>query len=147
MRCFTVAAAPPITFVQTNYATPQTATTVGVAFAAAQTAGDLNVVVVGWDDVVQTVQSVVDTKGNVYSAGGGADGAGRDGDEWIREYRMGRRRARTRSRSRSAGGRPLPTCGIQNRRAQPGDDGGCGGGGVGEFRVGQQRRDNDDQCH
>ena len=65
---FTVTAAPPITFVQTNYATPQGGSTVvGVPFAGAQTAGNLNVVVVGWDDVVQTVQSVVDGKGNVYT--------------------------------------------------------------------------------
>ena len=65
---FTVTAAPPITFVQTNYATPQGGSTVvGVPFAGAQTAGNLNVVVVGWDDVVQTVQSVVDGKGNVYA--------------------------------------------------------------------------------
>ena len=42
-------AASTITYVQSAYANPQTPqTTVNVPFTAAQTAGDLNVVVVGW---------------------------------------------------------------------------------------------------
>jgi chitodextrinase len=57
-----------ITFVQVNSATPQSAsTTVTVPFTKAQTAGNLNVVVVGWNDSTSQVQSVVDSKGNVYS--------------------------------------------------------------------------------
>ena len=56
------------TFVQQNFATPQSTTaTVPVAFTAAQTAGDLNVVVVGWNDTTATVQSVKDSAGNTYS--------------------------------------------------------------------------------
>ncbi|MGB7603108.1 MAG: hypothetical protein WBM24_22595, partial [Candidatus Sulfotelmatobacter sp.] len=44
------------TFVQQNYATPQSPTaTVAVAYTTAQTAGDLNVVVVGWNDTTATV--------------------------------------------------------------------------------------------
>jgi hypothetical protein len=39
---------------------------VTVAYASAQTAGDLNVVVVGWNDSIAHVTSVGDTAGNVY---------------------------------------------------------------------------------
>ena len=56
------------TFVQLNYATPQSpTTTINVPFTKAQSAGDLNVVVVGWNDDVRAVQSVTDTAGNVYA--------------------------------------------------------------------------------
>jgi hypothetical protein len=57
-----------ISFVQVNSATPQTAqTTVSVPYAAPQFTGDLNVVVVGWNDVSHTVSSVKDSEGNVYT--------------------------------------------------------------------------------
>ena len=57
-----------ITYVQGNYATPQSSqTTVSVPFKSAQGAGDLNVVVVGWNDSTSTVASVKDTSGNVYA--------------------------------------------------------------------------------
>ena len=59
---------PTISFVQVNSATPQSAsTTVPVTYAGAQTAGDLNVVAVGWNDATQLVNSVTDSKGNVYT--------------------------------------------------------------------------------
>src|SRR5882724_585821 len=62
------AAASAITFVQVNSAVPQSATnTVTVPFTKAQTAGNLNVVVVGWNDATSLVQSVVDSKGNTYT--------------------------------------------------------------------------------
>ena len=49
-------------------ATPQSPTaTVPVAYPGAQTAGNLNVVVVGWNDTTATVQSVKDSGGNNYS--------------------------------------------------------------------------------
>jgi len=61
-------APPPITFVQVNSATPQTPqTTVTVPFKSAQTAGNLNVVVVGWNDSTAAVSNITDTKGNIYS--------------------------------------------------------------------------------
>jgi hypothetical protein len=41
--------------------------TVPVAFTSAQTAGNLNVVVVGWNDTTATVSSVTDSKGNAYT--------------------------------------------------------------------------------
>ena len=56
-----------IAFVQLNYATPQSSvSTVSVPFKAAQSAGNLNVVVVGWNDTTSRVSSVTDTKGNAY---------------------------------------------------------------------------------
>jgi hypothetical protein len=58
----------PISFVQVASATPQSSpTAVTVAYPSAQTAGDLNVVVVGINDTTTTVQSVQDTAGNVYT--------------------------------------------------------------------------------
>ena len=66
---FTVGTPSTIAFVQTNYATPQSPTaSVSVPFTAAQTAGNLNVVVIGWNDSTRTLQSVTDSKGNVYRA-------------------------------------------------------------------------------
>ena len=61
-------AAATISFVQQASAVPQSAqSTVTAAYTAAQTAGDLNVVIVGWNDTTATVQSVTDTKGNTYA--------------------------------------------------------------------------------
>ena len=61
-------AASTITYVQSAYSAPQTPqTTVNVAYTTAQTAGNLNVVVVGWNDSTATVSSVRDSKGNVYT--------------------------------------------------------------------------------
>jgi hypothetical protein len=58
---------PPIGFVQVAAATPQTASAnVSVTYTAAQTAGDFDVVVVGWNDTVAQVTSVGDSSGNVY---------------------------------------------------------------------------------
>lgn len=57
-----------IGFVQQNSADPQTPqASVAVAYTLAQTAGNLNVVVVGWNDSTATLSSVSDTQGNVYS--------------------------------------------------------------------------------
>ena len=62
-----VSAQASIAFVQVNSATPQTPSlSVAVAYASAQTAGNLNVVVVGWNDAISVVQSVVDSRGNTY---------------------------------------------------------------------------------
>jgi hypothetical protein len=75
----TVSAAVPITvsnsggsanirFVQANYAVPQTPqSTVAVTFPAAQSTGNLNVVVVGWADSTTSVTSVADSRGNLYA--------------------------------------------------------------------------------
>jgi RHS repeat-associated protein len=50
--------------VQTNVVNPSY---VSVSYASAQTAGDLNVVVVGWSDTTAQVTSVTDSAGNAYS--------------------------------------------------------------------------------
>lgn len=56
-----------ISYLQGNYAVPQTPqSVVNVAFAGAQTAGSLNVVVIGWDDATSQVVSVTDNRGNTY---------------------------------------------------------------------------------
>jgi HYDIN/CFA65/VesB-like, Ig-like domain/Cep192 domain 4 len=57
------------TFVQVNGAVPQSTavSTVSVTYTAAQSVGNLNVVVVGWNDTRAVVTSVSDSKGNVYT--------------------------------------------------------------------------------
>ncbi len=56
------------TFVQVKSATPQTASAaVTVTYPVAQTAGNLNVVVVGWNDTTSTVSTVGDSQGNNYA--------------------------------------------------------------------------------
>jgi PKD repeat protein len=60
-------APPPIGFVQVNSATPQSPqSTVLTTFGQAQQPGDLNVVVVGWNESTGNVTSVVDSAGNTY---------------------------------------------------------------------------------
>jgi hypothetical protein len=59
---------PGIKFVQLNDATPQlTLTKVTVTYTAAQGAGALNVVIVGWNDTTSSVVSVTDSLGNNYA--------------------------------------------------------------------------------
>jgi chitodextrinase len=57
---------PPITFVQVNSAVPASGASVAVTYTKAQVVGDLNVVIVGWNDTTATVKSIADTKGNPY---------------------------------------------------------------------------------
>jgi hypothetical protein len=65
---FTYSTTTAISFVQVAAATPQSATqTVAVTYPTAQTAGNLNLVVVGWNDTTATVQSVADSRGNTYT--------------------------------------------------------------------------------
>jgi hypothetical protein len=61
---------PAIAFVQANTgpATIQSLnSSVAVAYGSAQTAGNLNIVVVGWGDTTSSVSSVTDSRGNVYT--------------------------------------------------------------------------------
>jgi hypothetical protein len=54
-------------FVQSNSAVAQTPQPkVIVSFSAAQKAGDLNVVVVGWGNASSQISSISDSKGNLY---------------------------------------------------------------------------------
>jgi hypothetical protein len=65
---FTYNTSVAIGFSQVASATPQTPTaTVNVSYPAAQTLGDLNIVVMGWNDTTSTVQSVKDSAGNTYN--------------------------------------------------------------------------------
>jgi len=59
--------------VQSNSATPQSTSqpTVTVTYTAAQTLGNLNVVVVGWNDSTAIVSSVIDSRGNAYALAAG----------------------------------------------------------------------------
>jgi chitodextrinase len=60
-------AGPSPTFVQQSYATPQTPqSVVHVTYAGAQTAGDTNILAIGWNDMTASIVSVVDSAGNVY---------------------------------------------------------------------------------
>jgi chitodextrinase len=59
--------APGPTFVQQSYATPQTPESVVAAtYVDAETAGDTNIVAIGWNDTTASITSVVDAAGNVY---------------------------------------------------------------------------------
>ena len=65
---FTYQSAVGISFGQVAAATPQSPTaTVAVTFPGAQTAGNLNIVVVGWNDTTSAVTSVNDAAGNSYA--------------------------------------------------------------------------------
>jgi hypothetical protein len=58
----------PIGFAQVAASTPQSAvSTLATSFPGAQTAGNLNVVVVGWNDTTSNVTAVTDSQGNVYT--------------------------------------------------------------------------------
>jgi len=58
---------PGPTFVQQSYATPQTPqSSVSVTYAGAETAGDANILAIGWNDTTASIASVSDTVGNVY---------------------------------------------------------------------------------
>ncbi len=68
---YTTSTGGTIAFVQVNAATPQSASaSVPVTFGVAQTAGNLNIVVVGWNDTTSTVSSVSDSRGNTYTQAG-----------------------------------------------------------------------------
>jgi hypothetical protein len=58
----------PIAFVQLNYAVPSAPSgAVVVSYPATQTAGNLNIVAVGWNDTTSTVSTISDTRGNTYT--------------------------------------------------------------------------------
>jgi chitodextrinase len=55
-----------IAYVQSNWSTPAAGVTTTVPYNSAQTAGNLNVVIVSWNDPTATLISISDTKGNTY---------------------------------------------------------------------------------
>jgi hypothetical protein len=64
---YNAASVGSISFVQVKSTTQTSGTTVAIAYPAAQTAGNLNVVAVMWGDTTSTVSSVTDSKGNSYA--------------------------------------------------------------------------------
>ena len=68
----TTTATTAISYVQGASQNPSTGNSLAATFSAAQAAGDLNVVVVGWADSTTTVSSITDTKGNTYAPAGAA---------------------------------------------------------------------------
>jgi nitrogen fixation protein FixH len=57
-----------ISFVQQNYSVPQAPQSiVSVTYAAAQVAGDTNIVAIGWSDSTSSVTSITDSRNNIYS--------------------------------------------------------------------------------
>jgi hypothetical protein len=53
-------------FVQAAYGDPPSAASIPVRYSGAQTAGNLNVVVIGWNDSTAQVSSIKDSAGNAY---------------------------------------------------------------------------------
>ena len=70
----------PLAFVQVSFAVPQQGAQVTATFAKAQTAGDLNVVAIGWNDATAHITSVTVSVGNPYTLAVGPDRAKRNGD-------------------------------------------------------------------
>jgi chitodextrinase len=59
--------AAAIAFVQQNYATPQSPQSqVSIPYTVSQTAGNTNILVIGWNDTTASITSVTDSAGNVY---------------------------------------------------------------------------------
>jgi hypothetical protein len=57
----------PLAFVQVAASTPQSpASSVTTSYPQSQIAGDLDVVVVGWNDTTSTITGITDTAGNTY---------------------------------------------------------------------------------
>ena len=57
-----------VNLVQVNYKTSTSAaSSLATAYPSAQTAGNLNIVVVGWNDTASAVSSVTDSRGNTYT--------------------------------------------------------------------------------
>ena len=63
----TTAVVAPPAFVQVNSAVPQTnQSTVATTYTAAQTAGNTNILAIGWNNTTSTITAVTDTAGNTY---------------------------------------------------------------------------------
>jgi hypothetical protein len=72
-----------ITYVQGTYTNPLSGNPATATYALAQTAGDLNVVVIGWYDTTSTISSVTDSKGNTYTLAVGPTQMAGDGTNAI----------------------------------------------------------------
>ena len=113
-----------------------------VSYPAAQTLGDMNVVVVGWNDTTATVQSVKDSAGNTYSlAIGPTSGTGLQQSIYYA--------ANIAGGQQYGDGDVQPGGGVSGcaHSGVPGSDGaGCDGRCEREQHECEQRRSDDDQC-
>ena len=64
---YTGSTSAAISFAQLNYKTATSASSLAAAYPSAQTAGNLNIVVVGWNDTTSAVSSITDSRGNTYT--------------------------------------------------------------------------------
>ncbi len=69
---YTYTQSPGISFVQQNFTTKSknSQASVSATYSLAQSAGDLNIVVIGWNDAAATISSVTDSSGNSYALAG-----------------------------------------------------------------------------
>ena len=64
---FTASPLRPPAFLQVNSATPQTnQSSVPVTYTGAQTAGNTNILAIGWNNATSNITSVTDSAGNTY---------------------------------------------------------------------------------
>ena len=66
LLCVSQQAAAQMKFVQVNSAVPTSAATISATYNSAQTAGNMNVVAIGWDSSFITLKTLTDSKGNSY---------------------------------------------------------------------------------
>lgn len=66
LLCASQQAAAQMKFVQVNSAVPTSTATISATYNSAQTAGNMNVVAIGWDSSFITLKTLTDSKGNSY---------------------------------------------------------------------------------
>jgi len=81
-------AAAAINYVQGNDNVADPGTSRSVTFTGAQSAGNLNVIIVSWFNATTTVTSIADTQGNAYTLAVGPTLAPGQGWKWV-ESRCG----------------------------------------------------------
>src|SRR2546430_15581600 len=71
LLCVSQQAAAQMKFVQVNSAVPTSTATISATYNSAQTAGNMNVVAIGWDNPLITPQTLTDNQGNNFKLAGG----------------------------------------------------------------------------
>src|SRR2546429_8611396 len=66
LLCASQQAAAQMKFVQVNSAVPTSTATISAAYNSAQTAGNMNVVAIGWDSSLITLKTPTGSQGNRY---------------------------------------------------------------------------------
>ena len=66
LLCVSQQAAAQMKYVQVNSAVPTSTATISATYNSAQTAGNMNVVAIGWDSSFITLKTLTDSKGNSY---------------------------------------------------------------------------------